>query len=117
VEDEDLIREWIADGLRTAGYAVRTVAMAEQALPLLRANGVDLIVLDLGMPAGTMQGMELLARLRESDEWKRLPVVILSGYGDLVNRDITDRLGVSAVLSKPLRDIEELIVVVRRVLG
>ena len=48
-----------------------------------------------GGPAGTLQGMEMLAQLREVPAWRELPVVILSGFGELVNRDVTRRLGTS----------------------
>jgi CheY-like chemotaxis protein len=77
----------------------------------------DLIVLDLAMPSGTMQGTEFLAMLREVDPWKELPVVILSGYGSVVNRDITTRLGAAAILTKPLAEIAILPRTIRAILG
>jgi CheY-like chemotaxis protein len=75
------------------------------------------IVLDLGMPPGTLQGMEVLARLREVEAWREIPVVILSGFGELVNRDITRRLGVAAILAKPLLDTDELARTIRQIQG
>jgi DNA-binding response OmpR family regulator len=74
------------------------------------------IVLDLGMPHGSLQGMEVLARLREVDAWRNVPVVILSAFGDVVNRDVTRRLGVASVLGKPLKDVDELTRAVREVI-
>jgi CheY-like chemotaxis protein len=117
VEDDAAVRELIAQVLGTAGYSVQVVELAARALDVLRSRRVDLIILDLGMPRGTMDGMELLARIREIEEWSDLPVIILSGYGDMVNRDVTQRLGVTAIFSKPLRDFGELLAVVQTIVG
>jgi two-component system chemotaxis response regulator CheY len=117
VEDDAAVRELVAQSLQTAGYSVQAVELAGRALEVLRSKRFDLVMLDLGMPRGTMDGMELLARIREVDEWSDLPVIILSGYGDIVNRDVTRRLGVAAILGKPLRDFGELLAVVQKVVG
>ena len=113
VEDEPTLREFLCDALRGAELDVVTVDLAQHALDAVNRNRPDLILLDLGMPRGTMQGMDFLVLLRESDEWKSLPVIILSAYGDLVNRDVTARLRVAAVLSKPMLDVPGLIRFVR----
>jgi CheY-like chemotaxis protein len=117
VEDDAAVRELVAKTLQTAGYSVQAVELAARALDVLRSKRFDLVILDLGMPRGTMDGMELLARIREVAEWSDLPVIILSGYGDIVNRDVTRRLGVAAILGKPLRDFGELLAVVQKVVG
>ena len=67
--------------------------------------------------APLMQGAELLVRLREADAWRHLPVVILSGYGDVVNRDVMTRLGAAAVLTKPLASVDILPTTIREILG
>ena len=117
VEDDAAVRELVAKTLQTAGYSVQAVELAARALDVLRSERFDLVILDLGMPRGTMDGMELLARIREVDEWSDLPVIILSGYGDVVNREVTRRLGVAAILGKPLRDLEELVAAVEKIVG
>jgi len=65
----------------------------------------------------TLAASASLAMLREADAWKHVPVVIFSGYGDVVNRDIMTRLGASAVLTKPLVDLEILPATIRRILS
>jgi DNA-binding response OmpR family regulator len=117
VEDDDLLRDFITDALTAAGFSVRSVPLAEQVPDILRSGTFDLIILDLGMPRGTVQGTEILARLREEEQWRQIPVIILSGYGDVVNRDVTAELGVKEILNKPLADFEELARSVRRTLG
>jgi CheY-like chemotaxis protein len=117
VEDDNSLSGLLGEILRHEGYSVVTVGLAERALDALAAERFNLMILDLGMPRGAMDGMELLARIREIQDWKGLPVIIMSGYGNLINPDVTERLRVSAVLSKPLRDLDELVVLVQNIIG
>jgi CheY-like chemotaxis protein len=82
VEDDDPIRYLYADALRTAGLIVQEQKFAADALEALMRSRPDLILLDLGMPAGLMSGIEMLVRLRTVSEWARIPVVVLSALGD-----------------------------------
>ena len=115
VEDDDAVRAFFEDALRTAGFVVRSVPLAAETFEALRSGTPDVIVLDLGMPRGSLQGMEMLTQLREVDAWREIPVVILSAFGDVVNRDVTRRLGVAAILAKPLIEVEELTRTIRQI--
>ena len=115
VEDDAAARSLFEDALRMAGFSVRAIPLAAETFEALRAGTPDVIVLDLGMPRGSLQGMEVLARLREVEAWREVPVVILSGFGELVNRDVTRRLGVAAILAKPLADPDELTRTIRQI--
>jgi DNA-binding response OmpR family regulator len=115
VEDDDAVRGLFEDTLKSAGFSVRALSLASDAFEALREGTPDVIVLDLGMPRGTLQGMEMLARLRDVETWRDIPVVILSAFGDVVNRDVTARLGVTAILAKPLVAVEELTRTIRAI--
>lgn len=115
VEDDAAVRGFFEDALRSAGFTVRSVSLAAETFEALRADIPDVIVLDLGMPRGSLQGMEMLTQLREVDAWRDIPVIILSAFGDVVNRDVTRRLGVSAILAKPLIEVEELTRTIRQI--
>jgi DNA-binding response OmpR family regulator len=115
VEDDDSVRTFFEDALREAGFSVRSVPLASQTFDALRAGAPDVIVLDLGMPLGSLQGMEMLTQLRQMAPWREIPVIILSAFGDVVNRDVTRRLGVAAILAKPLVDVEELVRTIRAI--
>jgi CheY-like chemotaxis protein len=117
VEDDEALRGLLTAVLDDAGFSVTAIRLAGDALETLRVTPADLIVLDLVMPSGTMQGAELLALLREADAWRDLPVVILSGYSDVVNLDIMTRLGAGAVLTKPLAEIDILPTTISGILG
>ncbi|WP_026911135.1 response regulator transcription factor [Patulibacter minatonensis] len=66
VEDDDVLREVMADGLRAAGHDVRAVADAAGAFGALAEGGLDLLLLDVGLGAGP-DGVEVCRRLRRDD--------------------------------------------------
>jgi CheY-like chemotaxis protein len=78
VDDEFIVRSWIARLLREEGYAVEIATDGAEALRL--AGGApgefDLVVTDVRMPE--MDGWQLGRRLREA--WPGLPVLYISGY-------------------------------------
>jgi CheY-like chemotaxis protein len=108
VEDDDVIRDLFAERLRGVGLTVAEERLAERALEALADVRPDVILLDLGMPKGLMSGIEMLARLRGSPEWAEIPVVVFSGFGDVVNPDIMARLNVTHVLAKTAVSGDEL---------
>ena len=79
VEDNDALRGLVADTLRNAGFSVRSLALAAQTFDELRVSTPDVIVLDLGMPHGSLQGTEVLAQLRDDEVGRDIPVIIVSG--------------------------------------
>jgi DNA-binding response OmpR family regulator len=114
VEDDDTLRGLFSDTLRNAGFSVRSLPLAAQTFDALRVSTPDVIVLDLGMPSGSPQGTEVLAQLREDEVGRDIPVIIVSGFGELVNPDVARRLGVKAILAKPII-LGDLITTIRRI--
>jgi twitching motility two-component system response regulator PilH len=86
------------------------VAGAEQA----RKYMPDLIMLDLGIPAG--DGFSVLERLRASDSLSSIPVIVVSGRNRNTNGDRGLQAGAKAFLQKPV-DNAQLLSVIRQVLG
>jgi CheY-like chemotaxis protein len=86
--------------VRTFGCTVTECGDGVEALRLVGAGNVDLLVLDVEMPV--MDGVEVLAAIRQSSEYKDLPVLMLSKERrkDVVVRLI--KLGVSGYVLKPL---------------
>jgi two-component system copper resistance phosphate regulon response regulator CusR len=62
VDDEERIVSFVRRGLTAAGYATSSAGSGQEALALLRAGGIDLVLLDIGLP--DISGLEVLARLR-----------------------------------------------------
>jgi signal transduction histidine kinase/DNA-binding response OmpR family regulator len=76
VEDDDDTREMMARTLTGDGWTVRQAGNGRLALESVREVVPDLILLDLMMPE--MDGFEFIAQLRETESWRRIPVVVLT---------------------------------------
>ncbi len=110
VEDDESIRETLAEVLEEEGYGVTRAANGAEALQRLHGpSRADLILLDLMMPV--MDGWELRARLRSDPEYSGIPVVVVSAHHAVGSQ--ADRLGVQAWLAKPF-DIDHLLHTIHR---
>lgn len=77
VEDDEGIRDSVAECLVSEGYAVCAVANGAEALAALRTTGrPGVILVDLVMPI--MDGAELIDALRADAAWRRIPVVLMT---------------------------------------
>ncbi len=77
VEDEALIRFTIADDIREAGFEVLEARDADEALALLSRHGdIRVLFTDVDMP-GSMDGLDLSARVRVS--WPGVRIIVTSG--------------------------------------
>jgi len=79
VEDTELIRKIYADKLAQEGYQVQVASNGLEALNLLRAERVDLILLDLIMPV--MSGLEALETIKADPRLQDIPIIVLSNLG------------------------------------
>ncbi len=76
VEDDDVTRTMVVRALEGAHCVVTAVADARAALDRLANSRPDVVLLDLMMPG--MDGFDLLDRMRAREEWRELPVVVLT---------------------------------------
>jgi two-component system, response regulator PdtaR len=77
VEDEALIREFVAEELEEAGYTVVIANDADQAISILEARqDIHLVFTDVDMP-GSMDGLKLAAAVR--DRWPPVHIIITTG--------------------------------------
>jgi len=109
VDDAPQICKALSDVLTASGYAVRTAPSGERALQIMDSAEFDLIITDLKMSG--MSGMDLIARVKERAP--HVPVVILSGFGDMDDVIGAMRAGIADYLKKPF-SIDEVLEVVRR---
>jgi DNA-binding response OmpR family regulator len=99
VEDEYLIAVCFEDILGTAGYDVVGIfSSAETLFESLAAAPVDLILMDVHL-AGKMNGVEATRTITE--RWK-IPVIVLTGYGDAKTKTMALDSGATNVLNKPV---------------
>ncbi|CAN5288799.1 nitrogen assimilation response regulator NtrX [soil metagenome] len=111
VDDEADIRELVAGILSDEGYAVRTAANSETALAAIKARKPSLLVLDIWMQGGGMDGLELLDLVMELDA--DLPVLMISGHGNIETAVSAIKRGAYDFLEKPFKSDRLLLVVDR----
>ena len=112
VEDDALMRSFIADVLDGAGYRVELAGDAEAALALLGREPFDLVITDLKMPG--LDGLELLRRgkaVRAESRW-----VMITAHGSIGTAVDAMKAGASDFLLKPFESPEQLRLVAQRVL-
>ena len=113
VDDEADIRELVAGILSDEGYAVRTANDSESALAAIRARKPSLLVLDIWMQGGGMDGLELLDMLRSLDA--DFPVIMISGHGNIETAVSAIKRGAYEFLEKPFKS-DKLLLIVERAL-
>ncbi len=99
VEDESTIRDLYKDMLGMQGYTVFTVESGEEGLQHWDNDSFDLIICDLGLPG--MNGWEFIARIRQRNA--RVPIIALTGWGDLISTREAANHQVQKVVAKPVQ--------------
>jgi two-component system KDP operon response regulator KdpE len=108
-DDPDLVRA-LRLRLRANDYDIATACDGYTAIASAQKERPDLIVLDLGLPAG--DGFVVLDRLQNSDALSGIPVIVLSARDPQNNEQRALKAGAAAYFQKPA-DNEELLSVIR----
>jgi DNA-binding response OmpR family regulator len=98
VEDEEFIRDLIKKKLETKGYTVLTAETAEDGREILHRTPVDLICLDILLPV--QDGFSFLEELKANEQFKHIPVFILSNLGQQAEIDRGMALGAADYIIK-----------------
>ena len=96
VEDDAQIRNFICFTLEAEAYVCQTASTAEEAMRLLAAEPIDLMLLDLGLP--DLDGTEVIRRLRT---WSEMPVIVVSARDQDKEKVAVLDLGADDYLTKP----------------
>lgn len=112
VDDEEGVREFLAEALDDDGHDTSMAANGEEALSCIDRQGFDLLLTDLKMPG--MDGLELLRRAREIQP--DLEVVVLTAHGSIDAAVEAMRLGAFDFLQKPIGSPAELRLLASRAL-
>jgi CheY-like chemotaxis protein len=106
VDDYVVTRRVIQHLLEHHGYEVFSAASGPEALEMLEANSVDLMICDIAMPE--MTGIDLLHRLRADARFEKLPVIMLTASGHREDREMAEQAGANGFLTKPASSAEVL---------
>jgi two-component system response regulator AtoC len=112
VDDEEGLREFLAEALAGDGHSVEAKEDGQAALEELGRRGYDLLVTDLKMPR--LDGLELLRRAKA--ELPELEVLVLTAHGSVDSAVEAMKLGAFDYLQKPLSSPAELRLLARRAL-
>ena len=113
VDDEQDIRDLVAGILEDEGYFVRTAADSHQALAALRERRPALLIQDIWMQGGGLDGLELLDMVKSLDA--ELPVIMISGHGNIETAVSAIKRGAYDFLEKPFK-ADRLLLLVERAL-
>lgn len=111
VEDNADARATMGDLLRVFGYRIIEVANGTGVLPAVLAAQPDLVITDIGLP--DIDGYEVARRLRADPATRTVPLIALTGFGQLGDREAAERAGFDAHLVKPVSP-EDLVETIER---
>jgi two-component system response regulator CpxR len=104
VDDDEELCELVGKYLKARGFHVEFEGDGARGLDRARRGECDILVLDVMLPS--MDGLEVLRRLRSGGETARLPVVMLTAHGDETDRIVGLELGADDYLPKPFNPRE-----------
>ena len=113
VDDEIHIVHVVSIKLRNNGYEVISAENGAEAFDLACREKPDIIVTDFQMPV--MTGLEFVQKLRQSEQTKDIPVIMLTARGFAIEDESKEQLQISEFLSKPfspkelLRTIDDIL--------
>ncbi len=101
VDDEAYIRQLLQRILEVEGYNVVTAASGQEAVDKVSSGNINLVLLDIIMPG--MDGIQTLELIREKSD---IPVIMVTGIGDLPSLSTSLVLGADDYIKKPFRSKE-----------
>jgi two-component system KDP operon response regulator KdpE len=113
VEDDQDIRQLLHLQLTAAGYESAFARDAATALAVARKERPDLILLDIGLPAG--DGFVVMERMRAIPELEMTPVIVITARDALEGEKAVEQ-GARSFLQKPF-EADELVAQIRQALG
>src|SRR5262245_32839822 len=102
IDDQQAVREALAEMLRLFGYNVETFPSADAFLPMISASRPGCIVADVRMPG--VDGIELVRELARRQV--SMPVVLISGHADVPMAVAAIKAGAEDFIEKPVDDTQ-----------
>ena len=111
VDDEADIRELVAGILEDEGHATRLARDSDEALQAIEERRPNLVILDIWLQGSRLDGLEVLSIVRRT--YPELPVVIISGHGNIETAVTAIKRGAYDYIEKPFKADRLLLVVMR----
>ncbi len=113
VDDEDDIRELVAGILSDEGHGARLARNSDEALAAIEARRPQLILLDIWLQGSRLDGLQLLEIVKK--QHPNVPVVMISGHGNIETAVTAIKLGAYDFIEKPFKS-DRLILIAERAL-
>jgi DNA-binding response OmpR family regulator len=115
VEDDSFLTNIIARKLQDQNWKLLYAPEAKSALEIARSEKPDAIVLDIILPG--MDGMQILAQLKASDETKNIPVIVFSNVDDPEKIELSKKLGAEGFFVKAMSTLEKMVTEIQKVIS
>jgi two-component system OmpR family response regulator len=106
IEDEPNIIEAISFILSRDGWDVKTHSNGHDAMDAVRTRRPDLVILDVMLPGKS--GFDILQEIRADSELAATPVLMLTARGQVKDRELAEKSGVSRYMTKPFANADVL---------
>lgn len=106
IEDEPNITEAIRFLLQRDGWTVEAHADGASATDFIHNAKPDIVILDLMLPGKS--GLDIVREVRDLKELEELPVLMLTARGQLKDREMAQKVGVTRFMTKPFSNAEVL---------
>ncbi|MFQ5752545.1 MAG: response regulator [bacterium] len=113
VEDEEDILELVGYHIEQAGYRIIKSGDGQEALELIQKKLPDMIILDIMLPG--MTGKEVCKILKQQEETRHIPIIMLTAKGEEIDRVVGFELGADDYVTKPFSP-RELVLRVKAIL-
>src|SRR6201997_4849203 len=113
VDDEEDIRELVAGILEDEGHGARLARDSDQAIAAIEARRPQLILLDIWLQGSKLDGLQLLEAIKR--QHPSVPVVMISGHGNIETAVTAIKLGAYDFIEKPFK-ADRLILIAERAL-
>ncbi len=111
IDDEENIRNGLADNFELEGYEVKQAANGADGLELIAQGGIDLVITDLRMDG--ISGSEVVQKV--TTDYPGIPIIVLTGHGSIDDATAALKAGAFDFLTKPL-DLDHLNKIVKNAL-
>ena len=98
IDDEENIRNGLADNFELEGYEVKQAASGKEGLQLIEKGDIDLVITDLRMDG--ISGQEVVNQV--TSKYPGIPIIVLTGHGSIEDATAAIKKGAYDFLTKPL---------------
>ena len=103
VDDNEINRDLLSRYLARLGHTVQAAPDGRRALEMIDSGAFDLVLLDIMMPE--LNGYQVLQHLKDSSNWRDLPVIMISALDEMDSVVRCIELGAADYLSKPFNPV------------